>query len=255
MKELIEAFVTRLFSIRLFGGLLAGLIIAVLLNLAIGLFAGFIHLNGEMPYFEVADTRMTSIGFVIVFCALSTLFYVLTYKEREDILTPLRKHLRGPWRIEYQNFFYDPEGRLKQQTRVDVCTIDIDPTTAKLFILIEMVDGPYFRATTTRVADITLNPALVPKRMMYFYELALKVEPALVARHNLPEATLKAPVFVVLEIEDPADRPPRITAMHGSWHDLNGLFATFFEDLAKRDGIPMQVPLPTRGSITLRRIG
>lgn len=255
MTKLLEAVVNRLFSIRLFGGLLAGLIIAVLLTLAIGIFAGFIHLMSEMPYFEVTDTRMTSLIFVILFFALSAIFYVLTYKEREDILTPLRKHLEGPWRIEYQNFFYDQQGALRQEKRVDVCTIGIDPNTAKLFILVEMVDNPFFRGRKTRIDDITLNPGLVPKRMMYFYELNLVIEPALVARHNLPSSGIRAPVFVVVELDEPNDRPLRINHMRGSWYDLNGTFAEFFQDLAKRDSLPMQTPLPTRGGIALHRIG
>ena len=254
MVELSKAIINRLFSIRLFGGLLAGLIIAVLLSLAIGTFAGFIHPTREAPYFEVLEGRVAAPLFIIVFCAFSLLFYLLTYKEREDILTPLRERMMGPWRIEYQNFFYDQQGGLRQERRVDVCTIGIDPDTAKLFIVIDLVDGPYLRGGKTRIDDITLNPALVPKRMVYFYELDLAIEPGLVARHNLPTDRIKAPVCVVLEIDEPNDHP-RIDHMHGSWHDLNGVFSDFFEDLARRENVPAQVPLPTRGGIKLRRIG
>jgi hypothetical protein len=253
MGEIAGKIIDKLFSIRLFGAVIGGLVISVLFTLVVGLLLGAYALSTEFPYFSINNHQLASTVFVACFVAFTFLLYFLTYKEREDILTPIRKKLRGHWRIEYQSWKINALGDLEEDWRVEVCTIGIDDGTAKTYIQIDNVQNELFESSPTKIEDITINPKTSPMRITYFHEMKMRFTPA--ARELLGDekSEVSAPILGVLGISD-GDDAGNIDRLTGDWYDLDGTFAKLVEDFSSKSGRPTKESLPRKGAMRFSRL-
>jgi formate hydrogenlyase subunit 3/multisubunit Na+/H+ antiporter MnhD subunit len=118
MAKVYELIVQKLFAIRLFGAVVAGVVLAILFTSVVGILSQVLELNSKFPFFAVQNPQTAVILFLACSVTFTVLIYVLTLKEREDILTPIRKKLRGVWRVRYQTFSYEADGSIRMKNEL-----------------------------------------------------------------------------------------------------------------------------------------
>ncbi|MCC7047766.1 MAG: hypothetical protein IT562_13715 [Alphaproteobacteria bacterium] len=257
MRKQLEAFANKLISTRLFGAILAGLILAFVLAVVVGSLGGQFSIDFKNLSFSAKNSQFDILVMSIFFTgffAFSFLFYFITYKEREDILSPLRKKLVGTWKITYQSWSYSESGRLVEDSRHDACTIGIDEGTAKLYISINIDAHKIYEDGKRRIDDITLNPLLNPKRLTYYHLFEMKIKEQISQAIGVKNSDISFSVFCWLKIIEPEGDDP-IQEMEGRWYDLDGTISNIRMDLAKKgDNIAsLSAQYPLSGTLTFRR--
>jgi hypothetical protein len=116
----------------------------------------------------------------------------------------------------------------------------------------QTIETELFQASDTRIDDVMINPALQPRRLIYYHELSLRIQPAAQQSVERLKNNFNAPVFGALRIVEKNDGS--INELEGEWYDLTGAFAELAEDFAKQNHIATQAQLPRSGRITFHRV-
>lgn len=229
------------------------MLISLLLTIVLGFFIGPYIPTDTIPFVSVVNgTEMTSI-FSIAFVLSSALFYFLSYREKEDILTPLRKSLQGTWRIEYQAWRVEGDGSIRDHNAANVCSIKIDEGTAKLYLTTRTVSSRLYEADELRIDDISINPAPNPQRISYYQDMVVRLKSGSMQELNRTNSEVRAPIFVIASFDKPMNKES-IRFMSGHWYDLDGTFAQLERSLAERNGVSVRGEVPRSGEITFERV-
>src|SRR5215467_12047599 len=114
--------------------------------------------------------------FITTFVFLTTIIYTFIKKEREDVFTPIRKRLRGHWRIEYEYWDFDMDGKEVIRKKAEEYDIKIDDTTQKLFILAKNTEDEMYESSSAKITDIGINTMCHPKRLTYYHEFMVPLK-------------------------------------------------------------------------------
>jgi hypothetical protein len=253
MDSVVKLF-QHVFSLRIANAILASIVLALLLTTTIGFSLEALGLIDRYPYVQVNDVSTVTTIYISSLIVLLTLIIFFTFKEIEDIYTPLRKMVKGIWRVTYQTWGYDEDGKVVEHSSVEVCTIGIDITTAKLYFRIQINASDLYEACELRIDDIAINPSSSPKRLAYYYLMNMKLRDDKRILLGLDNSQVSFPIFGILRLDE--DRKGDLyEKMEGEWYDLNDTYSDQLEQLFKQKLGDVELPsLPRRGMMTFLRV-
>jgi len=279
MKDILKMLIEKFFSIRILTALLCGLVTSLLLILSVGTLAGAYKFQKEPPWLvitpvyeeknsiatqsksdnaivksiEVMGMRFSAITlFIITFVFLTILIYIFIKSEREDIFTPVRKRLRGHWRVEYEYWDFDTSGNEIIKNKAEEFDIKIDDITQKLFILAKNTEDDMYESSSAKITDIGINTTCHPKRLTYYHEFMVPLKAQVREILKDQQNEIKIPVFCVLYFpEDDGDQ--ELKFLQGTWYDLQGIHTQLREQWARQHGLPVDEHLPQMGKMSFSR--
>jgi hypothetical protein len=156
---------------------------------------------------------------ILVFMPMT---YLMLLREGDDLLTPLRKALNGSWRVEYQDYSYDPNGKVVSTTEIDTMKIGISSSTRKLYMASSLHGHPVFEDYDRTIDNIAINDTTQPSKLIYYYELTIRTRD----HHEI-----SGPIFCQMAIE--FDEKAKPYQLIGKWYDLDGSFSRSKEAFLK----------------------
>lgn len=178
---------------------------------------GDLSLKLTSPFYEYRSNNgpWFVVSFVVFSCCLSALGYFSEYKAKEDILTPIRKMLVGTWKVRFESWILE-DGKIRKSSTQDVCIINIDNISAKLYMNFTINNSDIFCDTEFDITNVNIQFQTEPKKLIYFHEIDLQLkEPAQFSR---TEPKLTMPILGVLEFRVIDDK---VNGMSGYWYDVN----------------------------------
>jgi hypothetical protein len=251
--EIAKLIIQQIFSIRGVGVVIGGLVCCVLCVLVFGWPLGALVPLNIFPFVHIQDQRITLIltGTSFVFASL----FLLTKSraDGEDIYTPLRKELKGTWRISYDSFKHDDRGKVELERPINVAILGIDSTTLKMFMDITLSQTAFFTEEAVRIADISINPGVNPHRLVYYHILKRHVRDDVAKNVGPLEREVVGPIAAILEFQ--RNTVGKIDRLDGHWYDLEEEFSSADERFAKLEISDSNLEkVPRRGGITFKRV-
>ncbi len=256
MLAVIGKIVDHIFSYRIVSTVVASIFLSLTLTATVGFSLKSIAISFAPPYLTIIDREIITTIYISCLFVFVILIYFLTLREREDILTPLRKKLKGIWRVNYQIWKHDQHGKVIEDSVIEVCVIGIDISTAKLYFYIKTDAAGIYEGGEFRIDDITINPYSSPKRLTYYYNTSIRLKDEVRDKLGLKDSTLTFPVFGILNIiEENKEPKSSYEKMTGYWYDLEGIYSNVLEATFKaKNDAEECTSLPRKGLMTFERV-